>query len=178
MTFGLLSFVPLSCGEPNTFSSTLSHLKTPLFFPTHFKSTPYSYVALRKVPATGPRPFQKLHNLLKKYTPWQILIGALTTLYAAHHADLLLSLTPAEPEKKMVRTSFFLHIVSLPFTLSPILSFCPSFPSQTDSIAPLLLFHAHISCFVPPLPSSSPFFQKCNSLVLVRCCCSIALLCT
>ncbi|KAF9296444.1 Alpha/Beta hydrolase protein [Linnemannia elongata] len=60
-----------------------------------------SYVALRKVPATGPRPFQKLHNLLKKYTPWQILIGALTTLYAAHHADLLLSLTPAEPEKKM-----------------------------------------------------------------------------
>ncbi|KAF9547012.1 hypothetical protein EC957_009016 [Mortierella hygrophila] len=60
-----------------------------------------SYVALRKVPAAGPRPFQKLHNLLKKYTPWQILIGALTTLYAAHHADLLLGLTPAEPEKKM-----------------------------------------------------------------------------
>ncbi|KAF9101606.1 hypothetical protein BGX29_005458 [Mortierella sp. GBA35] len=60
-----------------------------------------SYVALRKVPAAGPRPFQRLHNLLKKYTPWQILIGALTTLYAAHHADLLLGLTPAEPEKKM-----------------------------------------------------------------------------
>ncbi|KAI1315745.1 hypothetical protein EDD11_000395 [Mortierella claussenii] len=53
------------------------------------------------MPSTGPRPFQRLHNLLKKYTPWQILIGALTTLYAAHHADLLLGLTPAEPEKKM-----------------------------------------------------------------------------
>ncbi|KAG0327305.1 hypothetical protein BGZ99_007900 [Dissophora globulifera] len=49
----------------------------------------------------GPRPFQRLHNLLKRFTPWQILIGALTTLYAAHHADLLLGLTPAEPEKKM-----------------------------------------------------------------------------
>ncbi|KAF9953495.1 hypothetical protein BGZ70_000223 [Mortierella alpina] len=59
------------------------------------------YVALRKVPPTGPRAFQRLHNALKKYTPWQILIGALTTLYAAHHADLFVGLTPAEPEKKM-----------------------------------------------------------------------------
>ncbi|KAF9398993.1 hypothetical protein BGX21_006950 [Mortierella sp. AD011] len=50
---------------------------------------------------TGPRPFKGLHNFLKKFTPWQIIVGALTTLYAAHHADLLLGLTPAEPEKKM-----------------------------------------------------------------------------
>ncbi len=67
-----------------------------------------SYVALRKVPPTGPRAFQRLHTALKKYTPWQILIGALTTLYAAHHADLLVGLTPAEPEKKMV-LDFFLN---------------------------------------------------------------------
>ncbi|KAG0212902.1 hypothetical protein BGX28_005364 [Mortierella sp. GBA30] len=60
-----------------------------------------NYIALRKVPPAGPNVFQRLHNALKKYTPWQILIGALTTLYAAHHADLLLGLTPAEPEKKM-----------------------------------------------------------------------------
>ncbi|KAF9957918.1 hypothetical protein BGZ65_001787 [Modicella reniformis] len=59
------------------------------------------YVALRKIPPQGPPPFQRLHHLLKKFTPWQILIGALTTLYTAHHADLLLGLTPAEPEKKM-----------------------------------------------------------------------------
>ncbi|KAF9108308.1 hypothetical protein BGX27_008399 [Mortierella sp. AM989] len=60
-----------------------------------------SYIALRKVPPAGPRPFQRMHKFLKKFTPWQILIGALTTLYAAHHSDLLLGLTPAEPEKKM-----------------------------------------------------------------------------
>ncbi|KAG0041755.1 hypothetical protein BGZ83_001356 [Gryganskiella cystojenkinii] len=60
-----------------------------------------SYIALRKMPAAGPGPFQRAHKFLRKYTPWQILIGALTTLYAAHHADLLLGLTPAEPEKKM-----------------------------------------------------------------------------
>ncbi|KAF9583118.1 hypothetical protein BGW38_010213, partial [Lunasporangiospora selenospora] len=60
-----------------------------------------SYIALRKMPAQGPRPFKSVHQFLKKYTPWQILIGALTTLYAAHHADILLGLTPAENEKKM-----------------------------------------------------------------------------
>lgn len=68
------------------------------------------------MPANGPRPFQRLHRFLKGYTPWQIIIGALTTVYAAHHADLLLGLTPAEEEKKMVialdkspvRTSYML----------------------------------------------------------------------
>ncbi|KAG0224777.1 hypothetical protein BGX31_007858, partial [Mortierella sp. GBA43] len=59
------------------------------------------YIALRKMPPQGPRPFQRMHDLLKRFTPWQLLIGALTTLYTAHHADLLLGLTPAEPEKKM-----------------------------------------------------------------------------
>lgn len=67
---------------------------------------PNSYIALRKMPANGPRPFQRLHRFLKGYTPWQIIIGALTTVYAAHHADLLLGLTPAEEEKKMVNIHF------------------------------------------------------------------------
>lgn len=122
----------------------------------HFSN---SYVALRKVPAAGPRPFQRLHNLLKKYTPWQILIGALTTLYAAHHADLLLGLTPAEPEKKMVLVSLVLF--------SPL-----TFPSPLllNSIASLV-FHAYISCIVPPL---SLFLLRnaipsCLSVVVLQC---------
>ncbi|KAF9438179.1 hypothetical protein BGZ76_009386 [Entomortierella beljakovae] len=53
------------------------------------------------MPRDGPRPFRKLNEILKKYTPWQLVIGALTTIYAAHHSDLLLGLTAAEPEKKM-----------------------------------------------------------------------------
>ncbi|KAG0345037.1 hypothetical protein BG004_004015 [Podila humilis] len=58
------------------------------------------------MPASGPRPFQRLHRLLKGYTPWQIIIGALTTVYAAHHADLFLGLNPAEEEKKMFSRRF------------------------------------------------------------------------
>ncbi|KAF9163982.1 hypothetical protein DFQ26_001938 [Actinomortierella ambigua] len=61
----------------------------------------HNYVALRKVPKQGPKLFQRLDRILSKYTPWQILVGTFTVMYASHHADLFLGLTPAEEEKKM-----------------------------------------------------------------------------
>ncbi|KAG8764080.1 hypothetical protein FRC12_008291, partial [Ceratobasidium sp. 428] len=57
----------------------------------------------------GPRVLwiRRFNRLLARFTPWQIIVGVLSTLYAARHLDSIIGLGSPEPLARLYSRSYY-----------------------------------------------------------------------